>query len=67
MRHLLQGYLAHTGQRPHRNLHEGYAQSHMVALGGWAFSYDRGTPANPHPEARKLPWCCALLNLGTTT
>ena len=40
----LQGYLAHKKQQPPRNLQQDYAQGPMAVLGGWAVSYERGTP-----------------------
>ena len=40
----LQGQLAHKKTHPPRTLPKAYAQGPRVVLGGWAFSYVRGTP-----------------------
>ena len=40
----LQGYLAHKKTPPRRTLQNAYAYGPMVAIGRWAFSYERGTP-----------------------
>ena len=42
----VRGYLAHKKQRRPRNLQWDCASGHMVALGGWAFSKERGTPVS---------------------
>ena len=44
----VQGYLAHTKQRPPRTLQSDHALGPMVALGGGAVSYERGTPVHAH-------------------
>ena len=36
--------LAHAEPRPPRTLQQDYAQGPMMFLGGWAVSYERGTP-----------------------
>ena len=43
---ILQGYLDLKKQHPPRNLQKDYAQGPMVALGGGAVSYERGTPVH---------------------
>ena len=43
----VQGYLAHKKQPPPRSLQEDRAEGPMGILGGWAFSYERGTPVAP--------------------
>ena len=40
----LQGYLAHTKQRPTGTLHKDYAKGPTVVPGGGAVSYEQGTP-----------------------
>ena len=40
----VQGYLAHKKPPSRRTLQQAFAQGPMVILGGWAFSYERGTP-----------------------
>ena len=43
---LLQGCLANEKTTPPRTLDYDYAWENMVVLGGWAFSYGRGTPVH---------------------
>ena len=40
----LQGYLAHKKPHPPRTLPKAHAQGPRGVLGGWAGSYERGTP-----------------------
>ena len=40
----VQGYLAHKKPPPPRTLQQDHAYGSMGVLGGWAFSYGRGTP-----------------------
>ena len=40
----VQGYLAHKKPHPPRALHKAYLYGPMTALGGGAFSYERGAP-----------------------
>jgi len=39
----IQGYLTHKKTHPPRTLPQAYAQGPRGFLGGWAFSYERGT------------------------
>ena len=51
----VQGYLAHKKLQPPRTLQEDCALGPMVALGGGAVSYERGTPVpGQHPPALKI-------------
>ena len=40
----LHGYLAHKKTNPPRTLPQAYAYGPSGVLGGWAVSYERGTP-----------------------
>ena len=40
----LQGYLAHEKLPPPRTLQKIHAKGPMGVLGGWVFSFERGTP-----------------------
>ena len=45
----LQEYLTHTKPYPPRTLLQAYVWGIRVALGDWAFSYERGTPVRVVP------------------
>ena len=44
------GYLAYKKPHPPRTLPYAYAQGPGGVLGGWAFSYERGTPVVGAPS-----------------
>ena len=50
----LEGYFAHKKQHPPGTLQKVYAQGPMVAPGGGAVAYERGTPVE------NLSWPCAV-------
>ena len=56
----MQGYLAHMRLQPPRILQQDCAKGPMVALGGDALSYARGTPVVPH----RVVWEFSARNVG---
>ena len=56
MAQIVQGHLTHKKQRPPRTLQQDYAQGPMVALGGWAVSYERGTPVHVRVPRHSRGW-----------
>ena len=51
----VEGYLACKKMHPPRTLPQAYGQGPRGFLGGWAFSYGRGTPVSSPGEPLVLP------------
>ena len=58
----VQGYLEHEKTSPPRSLQYAYAYGPTAVLGGWAFSYERGTPVGYRLDGARVrtglrTWC----------